>query len=123
MELSTTEDTEFVRQFIKETEYDDYDRLVQLADYMYGAHGVTTLERRFCSVLARYDLAKPRRDLMGAYELKRYFDEKCGVDVYELFRAEIAEAPFRGIPGDYEREMAPGVDTKEIEEVKGKETK
>lgn len=115
LELDTVEDTEFVKKYIREIEYDDYDRLIQLADYMSGAHGVTTLERRFCSVLARYDLAEPRRDLMGAYKLKRYFDEKCGVDVYELFREEIAESPFRGIPGDYEASLAPGVYTKREE--------
>lgn len=102
LKLTSAEDTEFVKKYIAEIEFDDYDRIAQIADYMAGAHGVTTLERRFCSVLARYDIAEPRKDLLVAYDLKRYFDEKCGCDIYELFHDEIAAAAFNGIPGDYE---------------------
>ena len=101
LELQTAEDLDFVKNYINEVEYDDYDRIVQIADYMAGAHGVTTIERRFCSVLARYDVAEPRKDLLLAYDLKRSLDKRIGVDIYELFHDEIAKSAFHGIPGDY----------------------
>lgn len=102
LELSNPEDTRFVHEYVMRLEYDDYDRLIQIADYMAGAHGITTIERRFCSVLARYDMDEPKKELLSAYDLKRYFNEKCGQDIYELFRQEISESAFNGIPGDYE---------------------
>lgn len=99
VELSDAEKDKFVKEFVQKIEFDDYDRLIQLADYMSGAHGVSTIERRFCSVLVRHNLAEPREVLLTLYRLKRYFDEKCGIDVYELFRKELEQTPFRGIPG------------------------
>ncbi len=102
LELDDPEKTEFVKQFVMGTEYDDYDKLIQLADFMSGSHGITTIERRFCSVLSRHDLPEPQKVLRKLYELKEYFDKKCGVDnIYGLFKIELEEAAIRGIPGDY----------------------
>ena len=92
---------QFVKDYVMNSEYDDYDRLIQLADFMSGAHGVTTIERRFCSVLSIHELPEPRKVLQKLYELKEYFDKKCGVEnIYTLFKDELAEASIRGIPGD-----------------------
>lgn len=102
LELDDPEKTEFVKQFVMGAEYDDYDKLIQLADFMSGSHGITTIERRFCSVLSRHDLPEPQMVLRRLYELKEYFDEKCGVEnIYSLFKDELEEAAIRGIPGDY----------------------
>ncbi|MBR0415953.1 HD domain-containing protein [Candidatus Saccharibacteria bacterium] len=102
LELDDPEKTEFVKQFVMGTEYDDYDKLIQLADFMSGSHGITTIERRFCSVLSRHDLPEPQKVLRKLYELKEYFDKKCGVEnIYSLFKIELEEAAIRGIPGDY----------------------
>lgn len=101
LELDDAKNTEFVRNFVIRTEFDDYDKLIQLADFMAGSHGVTTIERRFCSVLSRHELPEPQKVLRKLYELKEYFDKKCGVEnVYYLFKEELAEAAIRGIPGD-----------------------
>lgn len=102
LELDDPEKTEFVKQFVMGIEYDDYDKLIQLADFMSGSHGITTIERRFCSVLSRHDLPEPQKVLRKLYELKEYFDKKCGVEnIYSLFKDELEEAAIRGIPGDY----------------------
>ena len=102
LELDDPEKTEFVKQFVMGAEYDDYDKLIQLADFMSGSHGITTIERRFCSVLSRHDLPEPQKVLRKLYELKEYFDKKCGVEnIYSLFKDELEEAAIRGIPGDY----------------------
>lgn len=100
MQIGTDEEYDFVRDFIYAHEYDDYDKLVQLADFMSGGHGVTTVERRFCSVLARHGLRDARGDLLALLELKRYFDHKCGVNIYELFTEEIAQTSLRGVMDD-----------------------
>lgn len=99
LELEDKDAEKRIKDYVLATEYDDYDRLIQLADYMSGAHGVSTIERRYCSVMRRHGLTHPREILNQIYELKRYFDEKCGIDVYELFHDKIAETPFQGIPG------------------------
>lgn len=99
LELEDKEAEKFVKEYVENVKYDDYDRLIQLADYMSGSHGVSTIERRFCSVLARHNLDNPHEDLITLYGLKSYFDKKCKIDIYTIFRDEIAEAPFRGIPG------------------------
>lgn len=97
MVVGSTKENEFLKKYIAEIEYDEYDKLIQLADFMAGGHGVTTVERRFCSVLARHGLKEPRCDLLALLGLKKYFDEKCGVNVYWLFRKEIEETSIRGV--------------------------
>lgn len=101
LKLDDSEKTAFVRDYVLNTKFDDYDMLIQLADFMSGSHGVTTIERRFCSVLSRHELPEPQKVLKKLYELKEYFDKKCGVEnIYSLFEEEIAQAEIRGIPGD-----------------------
>ncbi|MBR2923476.1 MAG: HD domain-containing protein [Clostridia bacterium] len=61
---------------------DDYDRLIQLCDALAGSQGVLDIEERMGDVKARYGMypqAKWDRNL----ELKAYFEEKMGMDVYE----------------------------------------
>lgn len=101
LDLDGPEKEEFVKKFVREVEFDDYDRLIQLADFMAGSHGITTIERRFCSVLSRHELPEPQKVLRKLYELKEYFDEKCGVEnIYVFFEEELKNAVIRGIPGD-----------------------
>lgn len=101
LELDNSGKTMFVREFVMGIEFDDYDKLIQLADFMAGAHGITTIERRFCSVLSRHELPEPQRVLRKLYELKEYFNKKCGIDdIYVLFENELQGVALRGIPGD-----------------------
>ena len=95
------QDTIFIKDFIKHAKYDDYDKLIALADYMSGSHGITMIERRFCSVLSRHNLENPQKDLIALFELKSHFDNLCNLDIYELFHDEIAAAPFRSTPGGW----------------------
>ncbi|MBR3233597.1 HD domain-containing protein [Candidatus Saccharibacteria bacterium] len=99
LELENKEREQFVKNYVLNTKYDDYDKLFQLVDFMSGSHGVTTIERRFCSVIYRHDIPDPRSTLIKIYEIKKYFDKKIGGDIYELFHDKIAETPFQGIPG------------------------
>ena len=70
MKLDDAEKTAFVKDYVLNVEFDDYDKLIQLADFMAGSHGITTIERRFCSVLSRHELPEPQKVLRKLYELK-----------------------------------------------------
>lgn len=104
--LDNPEQDKFLKDYMLKVEFDDYDLLAQLADFMSGAHGVTTIERRFCSVLWRHGLKEPREDLLKLYELKEYFSNKIGMDVYLLFIDELKASILNGIPGKYNNKQS-----------------
>lgn len=65
------------------TEYDDYDRLIQLCDSMAGAEGVMTMEDRMSDVARRYG-NYPQEKWDKNMALKDYFSTKAGRDIYEI---------------------------------------
>lgn len=85
------DDLAFLKKWLSENEYDDYDKLVQLADNMASWKGIMTIDDRFCDILSRHPVSNPQSGLRKLYELKDYFDEKIKGNVYELFREEICE--------------------------------
>lgn len=94
---------DFVVDFVEKTEYDDYDKLIQLADFMACSDGVVPIEWRTCDVMLRHQ-PTPNSQIMLAriYELKEYFAEKCGVaDLYELFDEEFSKMNYHRIPGGF----------------------
>ena len=62
-------------------EMDDYDRLIQLCDSLAGAEGVLDMEARMGDVKARYGMY-PQAKWDKNIQLKAYFEEKMGMDVY-----------------------------------------
>lgn len=85
------EDKEVLINWLNENEYDDYDKLVQLADNMASWKGIMTIDDRFCDILYRHPVSNPQSGLRKLYELKDYFDEKVKGNIYEIFREEIIE--------------------------------
>jgi hypothetical protein len=80
----------FIASFIRDIEYDDYDRLIQLCDCLCTAQGVTLLERRMVDVAMRHGFNPyTLKRWEEYYKLKDYFDDKCGINVYNLFYDEI----------------------------------
>ena len=69
----TPEDAKFLKRWLSENEYDDYDKLVQLADNMVSWKGVMTIDDRFCDILMRHPVSNPQSGLLKLYELKDYF--------------------------------------------------
>ena len=90
-ERLTPDDIAFFKKWLSENEYDDYDKLTQLADSMASWKGVMTIDDRFCDILTRHPVANPQSALIKLYELKDYFDDKINGNIYELFRDEIIE--------------------------------
>ena len=74
----------FMKHFIKNAVYDDYDRLVQLCDALALPSGFCLLEKRFVDVAIRYGtppvtVARWKKIL----EIKMLFEEKIGGSIYK----------------------------------------
>lgn len=78
-------DREFIRTFLAEVRYDDYDRLVQLSDALALPSGFCLLEKRFVDVALRYGIHPHTADRWKkTLEIKTHFDDKTGGSVYRL---------------------------------------
>ena len=104
----SADDIELITNFMTEHKTSDYDRLVQLADNMALTSGIVTIDARFVHVFTRHKREHAAEYLALLYELKNYFDQKCGENIYELFKDDIIRTTMLGLPGIYgeeEREM------------------
>ena len=79
----TPEKLEELKTLLAQTEYDDYDRLIQLLDSCCGADGTKNLEARMNDVKSRYGYY-PQAKWDKNFELKEYFEKKMGKDLYEV---------------------------------------
>lgn len=78
-------DREFMRDFVKNAVYDDYDRLVQLCDALALPSGFCLLEKRFVDVAIRYGIHPATLDRWKkTLEIKDYFEKKIGCSIYSL---------------------------------------
>lgn len=75
----------FITEFLKNIEFDDYDRLGQLCDYLSHPSGACIAEKRMVDVALRYgvndDTIEKWRCVLG---IKAHFDELAGVDIYKI---------------------------------------
>ena len=81
----TPEQQALIRGYLEQVEYDDYDRLIQLCDYLAHPDGLCILEKRMVDVAMRkgvdeWTLPVWRR----LFELKAHFDRLTGCDLYSL---------------------------------------
>lgn len=73
---------EELRIKLGEMEYDEYDRLIQVCDALAGVTAVN-MEERMGDVKRRYG-AYPQDKWDKNLELKAYFEQKMGRDIYEV---------------------------------------
>lgn len=74
-----------MKNYIDKVEYDDYDRLIQLCDAISFPDGPTYVEKRLVDVVMRRGFNDLTISKWKAFlELKKYFDEKIGMDIYKL---------------------------------------
>lgn len=79
------EDTRFIQGFIKNAEYNDYDKLIQLCDAISFPDGPTYIEKRLVDVVLRRgfnDLTIPKWKVF--LKLKDYFDNKTQTNIYKI---------------------------------------
>ena len=75
----------FVKDYIQKTSFDDYDRLVQLCDSLANPNGFCVAEKRLVDITLRYGILPHMVEKWKKlFEIKAYFDEKCGQNIYNL---------------------------------------
>ena len=75
----------FIKAFIENRVYDDYDKLIQLCDAVSLPEGACIMEKRFVDVALRHGIQNYTTTRWRAYlALKEYFDTLCCCDIYTL---------------------------------------
>jgi HD superfamily phosphohydrolase YqeK len=84
----------FLKNHLKENEYTDYDKLIQLCDAISMPNGAVLMEKRFVDVATRHGLPDfTLRKWQGFINVKKYFDQKAGANIYS-FLPNIVENTF-----------------------------
>lgn len=79
------EDYLFMKEFVANAVYDDYDRLVQLCDSLALPTGFCLLEKRFVDVTIRYGVHPFTVDRWKkVLEIKALFEKEIGSSIYDL---------------------------------------
>lgn len=81
----TAEETEFIIDFLKPNEYNDYDQLIQLCDAISFPLVAIYIEKRLVYVVLRRgfnDLTIPK--WKAFLELKDYFNQKTESDIHKI---------------------------------------
>lgn len=81
----TPEQKAFLEAFLQNTEYDDYDLLIQLCDAISLPVGACIMEKRLVDVALRHGLPDFTLDKWKAFmNIKKHFDELCRCNIYSL---------------------------------------
>ncbi|HAS37870.1 MAG TPA: phosphohydrolase [Ruminococcaceae bacterium] len=81
----TAEQYNFIKAFIENIEYDDYDKLIILCDSLADANGFCILEKRFVDTTRRYGIFPFTVDRWNkTIEFKEYFEKMIGRSIYAL---------------------------------------
>lgn len=89
---TSEENQKFVEDYINNTEFDIYDKIIQMADSISLATGVTILERRMVDVFFRYGFNEfTEYNLKIRLRLQAELEEKLGYPIYRLFKDELVE--------------------------------
>lgn len=79
------EEFNFIKEYIENVQFDDYDRLLNLTDALGTAEGFCIIEKRIVDVALRYgEMPGMIEKWRKFFELKDYFDVKCGTSIYNL---------------------------------------
>ena len=79
------EQLSFLDRYLQQTEYSDYDILIQLCDAISLPNGACIMEKRFVDVAFRHGLYEFTLDKWKAFmATKTHFDRLCGCSIYTL---------------------------------------
>lgn len=82
----TNAEKQFIAEYLEEITFDDYDKLIQLCDALSLANGYCYAEKKMVNSVIIFGFKDTTINKWEAIlELKEYFDEKIGGDVYLLF--------------------------------------
>lgn len=102
------EELKLTQDYMATVKLEDLDLLMQLVDNMAHAVGIMSISDRFCDILIRHGIKNAGEHLKELYRLKLYFDEKCGMNVYLLFKDEIIRTALEEPNDRRVREMVMG---------------
>lgn len=85
---TTGEELQMIQDALGAIVPDEYDRLIQLCDSLAGAEGVLDIEERMADVKRRYG-SYPQKKWDKNLELKRYFEERMGRDIYLVTEKDV----------------------------------
>ena len=81
----TPDQLDFLREYLEQREFDDYDILIQLCDAISLPGGACIMEKRLIDVALRHGLPDFTIEKWKAFMLtKAHFDRLCGCNVYEI---------------------------------------
>lgn len=81
----TDEELDFIKNYIKNVEYNDYDRLIQLTDVLANHNGFCIIEIRLVDIALRHSINEwTIQRWKTIFSLKAYFDKICDCDIYSL---------------------------------------
>lgn len=92
------DEEEFIKDYIANCTYDDYDKLIQLCDSLALSNGFCMLEKRFIDVARRYGVGTtsvPRWN--SVFEIKEYFEKQMACSIYDVL-PNVKETTFMDIP-------------------------
>ena len=79
----TPEEQAELQAMLDNISYGDYDRLIQLCDCLAGPGVVVDMEDRMADIKRRYGFY-PQEKWDTNLALRRYFEEKAGMDIYDI---------------------------------------
>jgi len=81
----TEEEYNFVKQYLENANYDDYDRLIQLCDALAFINGYYLIEKRMVEAALRHGINEyTTLKWKATFEIKEYFEKKMGKSVYSI---------------------------------------
>lgn len=94
----STQESKFVREFLCEITYDDYDKLMIVCDSLADAQGFCMLEKRFVNTTRRYGVFPFTVERWNAtFEMKEYFEHKMNCSIYDIL-PNVKETTFVDAP-------------------------
>lgn len=81
----STEQEKAIKEYILNTEADDYDKLIQICDSLATDYGFVILEKRFVDVTRRYGIMEDYiKGWDVSFKIKESFEEKMGCSIYDV---------------------------------------
>lgn len=84
---TTKDELNLIEDKLKAIEMNDYDRLIQLCDSLAGFEKILNIEERMADVKRRYG-QYPQEKWNKNLQLKQYFENKIGKDIYTVVGKE-----------------------------------
>ncbi|WP_017415490.1 HD domain-containing protein [Clostridium tunisiense] len=92
------EEGEFVRKYLNDIAYDDYDKLLIVCDSIADAQGFCMLEKRFVNTTRRYGTFPFTVERWNAtFEMKEYIEKQINCSIYDIL-PNVKETTFIDAP-------------------------